>query len=374
MPLARIALVLFVLLGLALPAGAGAARKPPKGFYGVAYSPPGAPMPYATAAQDFALMKRAGVESARVDFPWFVIEPARGVYRFDLLDPMVAQAAANGIRLLPVLSTTPKWASPRPNGADFGHWAPADLSLYGNYASALIGRYGPAGSFWAENPTLPRVPIRTWQLWNEPSASYFWATPNYRSSYPALVRVAYDAIKAADPGSTVVLAGLASFRRANGRVDTSWADLAAFYRNGLRGHYDVLAVHPFSANLARIIKTVRLSRRVLKRNREGRKPIWVTELSWSSPPRQVPNRQRVGIEVSPRRQRALLTQAYKRFRRDRSLRVTAAYWYEWSTPYSVRRCSTSPTSFEFTGLIRTPCGGTSLSRTPLFRTYRRVAR
>ena len=208
------------------------------------------------------------------------------------------------------------------------------------------------GQLWAENPSLPRQPIRTWQLWNEPSASYFWATPNYARSYPALVRVAYDAIKSADPGATVVLGGLATFRKANGRITTSWADLAAFDRNGLRGHYDVLAVHPFAANLQRILKTIRLNRRVLKRNREGRKPIWVTELSWSSSPRQVPKSQRVGIEVSPRRQRALLTQAYKRLRRDRSLGVTAAYWYEWSSPYSVRRCGTSPTSFEFAGVVR----------------------
>ena len=286
---------------------------------------------------------------------------------------MVAQAAANRIQLLPVVNATPKWASPRPD-ADFTHWAPTDLSLFGGFASALIRRYGPQGSFWAENPSLPRQPIRTWQLWNEPSASYFWATPNYARSYPALVRVAYDAIKSADPGATVVLGGLATFRKANGRITTSWGDLAAFYRNGLRGHYDVLAVHPFAANLQRILKTIRLNRRVLKRNREGRKPIWVTELSWSSPPRQVPKSQRVGIEVSPRRQRALLTQAYKRLRRDRSLGVTAAYWYEWSSPYSVRRCGTSPTSFEFAGLVRVACGGTSLTPTPLFRAYRRVAR
>jgi polysaccharide biosynthesis protein PslG len=372
----RLALVLAV---LAIPVGAlslapASATAAPRGFYGVVYAPGGLAMPYATVAKDFNLMKRAGIQSARIDFPWFQIEPAAGVYRFDLIDPIVAQAAASRIQVLPVVNATPMWASPQPD-RDFTHWAPTDLNLFANYARALIRRYGPQGTFWAENPALRRQPIRTWQLWNEPSASYFWATPNYPQSYPALVRVAYDAIKQADPGAKVVLAGLASFRKANGRVTTSWGDLAAFYRNGLRGHYDVLALHPFAANLPRLLKTIRLSRRVLKRNREARKPIWITELSWSAPPlSRLPRRQRVGIEVSPRRQRSLLTQAYKRFRADRKLRVARAYWYEWSTAYTVRQCTATPASFEFAGLVRTPCGSTSVKPTALYRTYRRVAR
>lgn len=353
------------------PASASAA---PRGLYGVVYSPPGLALPYATVARDFALMRKAGVQSARADFPWFVIEPARGVYRFDLLDPIVAQAAANRIQLLPVVNATPKWASPRPD-ADFTHWAPDDLSLFAGYAQALIRRYGPQGTFWAEHPSIRKQPIRTWQLWNEPSASYFWATPNYAQSYPALVRVAYDAIKQADSGAKVVLAGLASFRNnATGRVTTSWGDLAAFYRNGLRGHYDVLALNPFGANFPRLLKTIRLNRKVLRRNGDGRKPIWITELSWSAPPKRLPKRQRVGIEVSPRRQRALLSHAYKRFRRDRKLRVTRAFWFEWSTDYKVRQCGSTPASFQFTGLVRTPCAGTSVKPTALYRTYRGVAR
>ena len=32
---------------------------------------------------------------------------------------------------------------------------------------ALVGRYGPAGSLWAERPELPRIPIRAWQVFNE---------------------------------------------------------------------------------------------------------------------------------------------------------------------------------------------------------------
>ncbi len=30
-----------------------------------------------------------------------------------------------------------------------------------------VERYGPEGSFWEENPDLPFLPIRSWEIWNE---------------------------------------------------------------------------------------------------------------------------------------------------------------------------------------------------------------
>ncbi len=54
-----------------------------------------------------------------------------------------------------------------------------------------------------------------------------------------LLGAAYSAVKAADPGATVVTAGLPNF---------SWKDLETLYRAGLRakGHFDAVAVHPFT--------------------------------------------------------------------------------------------------------------------------------
>ena len=44
---------------------------------------------------------------------------------------------------------------------------PANPQTYVDYLNALIGRYGPNGDFWKQNPTLPKVPIREWQIYNE---------------------------------------------------------------------------------------------------------------------------------------------------------------------------------------------------------------
>jgi polysaccharide biosynthesis protein PslG len=367
-----LALALAAVLLLALPAASHAGRKAPRHFFGVVYAPPGSPPPFPSSFRDFELMDRAGVQAIRADFAWFAMEPNQGDIRFQMTDATVALAAANGMDVLPIVNSTPRWASPQQSG-NYSIWPPRDYELYANFLRALIARYGPAGSFWAERPDLPRRPIRNWQIWNEPAADYFWAAPGYKRDYPRLLRTAYRAIKQADPGAKVVLSGLASFIERSGRTTTSWGDLAAFYRNGLRGNYDVLALHPFSKTLAGTIKTIRKNRAVLRRFREPRKPIWLTELSWPAPGSAVPKRRRLGIEVSQRQQRKLMTAAFRRFRRDRRLGVQRAYWYNWSSTYSARDCLGRAPTFQFVGLVKTPCGGSTVQPTALFRTFSRVA-
>ena len=211
-PVARVALAIAVVSAALLSsAGTVAAKRLPYGFSGVVYSGPGYAPPYPGIASDFARMRRAGVESVRLDVQWQLVEPERGVLRFDLLDPMVRASAQHRMDLLPMVWTTPRWASQQPDRRDFSNWSPTNLSDYGAFLQQLIHRYGPRGDFWREHPRLPKRPIRAWQIWNEPSAGYWWATPDYRSSYVALLKAAYPAVHAADPRVKVVMAGLASF-------------------------------------------------------------------------------------------------------------------------------------------------------------------
>ena len=54
----------------------------------------------------------------------------------------------------------------------------------------------------------PRNPIRSWQIWNEPNLTRYWNVAPWAPSYVALLKRADKALKAADPGSKTVLAGL----------------------------------------------------------------------------------------------------------------------------------------------------------------------
>ena len=248
-------------------------------------------------------MRRAGVESVRLDVPWSLVEPERGVLRFDLLDPMVQASAQHRMDLLPMVWTTPRWASQQPDRRDFAIWSPANASDYAAFLQQLIHRYGPRGSFWREHPRLPKRPIRAWQISNKPSARYWWETPDYRTSYVALLKAAYPAVHAADRRAKVVMAGLASFLSpTSGKTTTNWEDVRAFYRNGVRRYFDVAAVHAFSYRVKDVIRTVEKFRAVMRHNGDRRKPIYTTEVSWPALNPRLPSSRHLGFEVSPRGQ------------------------------------------------------------------------
>src|SRR5437762_133142 len=79
-----------------------------------------------------------------------------------------------------------------------------DVAAYAAYCAALVRRYGPAGTFWAEHPSTPRLVIRAWQIWNEPNLPVYWTTQPFATGYVRLLKAARKAIKAVDRGSTIV--------------------------------------------------------------------------------------------------------------------------------------------------------------------------
>ena len=82
---------------------------------------------------------------------------------------------------------TPGWAARRPGDLAA---PPARPGAAQAFAAALVARYGPRGTFWAEHPDLPRLPIRAWQVFNEPNHTGFWSEPPYAPTYVAALRAA----------------------------------------------------------------------------------------------------------------------------------------------------------------------------------------
>ena len=46
--------------------------------------------------------------------------------------------------------------------------------------------------------------------------------------------------------------------------------------------FDVVAIHPYSPRVKSTLQAVRLTRRVMAKYRDARKPLWITELGWSA--------------------------------------------------------------------------------------------
>ena len=327
----RHALLAALLVALCLPAGA-AARVPRDVFGGMANGPLDEPS-FALDAESSA-MRSAGVQSERIEIAWDLVAAQKGQYDFALTDRKVLAAARARIDVLALIVRSPAWASRHP-GQPFS--SPRDPGDYAAFAQALVARYGPKGSLWAEHPEVAARPVRAWQVWNEPNLAVYWTEQPFMRGYARLLNAADAAIKQADPGSTVVMAGLANF---------SWRDLERlFAKGGAKLHFDVAAVHPFSGRPSNAVKIVRLNREALDRHGAKRKPIWLTELTWSSAKGHKKNLTK-DWETTEAGQAVRLGEAYALFvKARRALRLERIYWYTWVT---VDR--DSPNSFDYSGL------------------------
>jgi hypothetical protein len=200
----------------------------------------------------------------RVLIPWNLIETAKGRYDWGQTDVVINAAAAHNLRVLGVIAFTPDWA--KAPGTFYS--APPDAaSDYADFAGAVARRYGGQ--------------VSSWQLWNEPNLPMFFGfTPHNAPKYTELVKAAYPAIKAVQPNSTVVLAGLS---RLPGD-ESPPAFLASVYAAGGKGSFDAAAAHPYvfpsgvAANPEGGWSDVGAMRGVMVANGDGGKKIWMTEL------------------------------------------------------------------------------------------------
>ena len=303
-----------LLAGLALPAAAGAApRTVPQGWLGVTVDGPVAP----GDDGEWDRMPSAGVESVRVAFRWSQLHPVEGApFDFAVTDAVVAAAAARGLRVLPVVQEPPAWAAVHPGDPAS---PPRDPEAVRAVFSALVDRYGPQGRFWQERPDLPRLPIRAWQVFNEPSMTRFWSEQPFAARYVATLRGAADGVRSADPGAKVILAGLTNF---------SWKDLKRLYAAGAGGLFDAVAVHPYSRKPIYVLRIIRNVRRTMDRAGDRSVPIWLTEFSWAGAKGLADEHDL--FDATPRQQaRRLDTFMRLLTAARRELKIARAYWYTW---------------------------------------------
>jgi hypothetical protein len=329
---------LLVLAALAIPSAAGAAL--PTGFWGVVANQ--AP----TGAQAQTL-KRGGVESLRVPIDWAAVQSAPGAEPdWSSVDPVVRGAAEAGIGVLPFLSSPPQWAVSYEGVG--GARAPVSLPVltaaqragWREFLRLAVFRYGPGGSFWAENPLLPAQPIRVWQVWNEENFKYFAARPS-PSQYGKLVVESFRDLRSADPGARIVLGGLfirpkgAAAKPAAGRIKRAYfaADfLERMYRAtpGVRGKFIAVALHPYSKGYRELTPEIEEVRAALKKSRDPGRALWLTELGWSSGKPNASNGHNQ-FEKGVPGQAQELTGAFKLLRANAaSWRVKRVYWFSFT--------------------------------------------
>lgn len=289
------AVMLVIGLGAAAPS-ASAARAPasavPFGFVGMDVDQPVWPNPGIDFSQQLDVMVASGVDSLRAVIDWSNAQPyatwsqvpadeqSSGQFvdvdgiptDFTEIDALVAEVAEHGMTLLPVIINAPPWDAQNYNGQVS---VPRTPGPYAAFVKALVLRYGPNGSFWRENPQIPKLPVEAWQVWNEPNVWAFWPQgpqPFYRGYVP-LLRATYVAIKQADPRAKVVLAGMPNW---------SWISIRQVIQHGGRNLFDVVDVHPYTRTPQGVIRILGYVRRVLNRYGHSQTPIIAGEISWPS--------------------------------------------------------------------------------------------
>ena len=349
----RLAVVVAALAALLVAAPADA-RSVPRGWLGVQadgpLTEPGNPF-----MGEWDLMASSGVETVRVAFDWREAQPAEGgPISFAATDAVVAAAAARRLRVLPVVHRTPDWAAASAGGGAAA--TPKGTASYTAYLQALVGRYGPSGSLWAEQPGLPRMAIRDWQIWNEPNLTRYWSAQPFAKSYVRLLKASRRALRAADPGSRTILAGL---------PNESWIALRKVYKAGGRRAFDAVALHPYTGKPRNVIKLIEFARREMRKYGDKRKPVWLTELSW--PASKGKTAGAPGFVTTEQGQASRLKQALKLLTGARKrLRIERVVWYTWISREG------SQNSFDWSGLRRVR--GDQVVTAPSFSVYRAAAR
>jgi polysaccharide biosynthesis protein PslG len=261
-----------------------------------------------------------GVRLIRQVFDWSGIEKSPGHYDFDLYDTFVRDAAAKGIAVLPVLHNPPPFywrgSSQRP-------WCPPrQLSTMAEFARAAVRRYGPNGSLWRENPGAPSVPIRSWQIWNEPNLGIYWCNrPNARE-YASMLRVVGKGIKSEDSGANIVTAGLPDSKLKSAMPLDKF--ISGLYKARGKRYFDTLAVNGYATNNAQLSELLHRVRRHMNRKRDSRAGIWITEIGWGDG--GPPHRYNVGSAG----QAARIANSFRLFGKlGRKLRLRGVVYYSW---------------------------------------------
>ncbi|MDX1521970.1 MAG: DPP IV N-terminal domain-containing protein [Anaerolineae bacterium] len=218
------------------------------------------------------LVNDMGFDWAKGFVNWGTVETEPGEFRWVDPDNIVKAFGDQQVNILMRVHGTPPWA--RPADSHYSH-PPRDLDDFANFLTALATRY--------------KGQVAAYEIWNEPNLSYEWGylVPD-PVAYTEMLKVAYAAIKKADPEALVISGGLATTGDGS---DDSYGDLAfleAMYQAGAKGHFDAFGSHPYAYGLppdqthpgGLALDRVMQQHELMQAHGDGRTPIWITEIGW----------------------------------------------------------------------------------------------
>lgn len=329
--------------GAALFASTASAGPPHREFVGVqAYGEP--------TVVEWDRVRNANLRTFRMQLDWASVERdrptgcnehacERHVYDWRRYDRMFTHAAQRGIRILPYLLGSPRWATPDPRWPpvryrrDYANWK---RQAFYDFAKAAARRYGVRGDMWRLNSSLPEIPARDWQVWNEPNLPNFWwldeRGPKVAQEYAALLKSTSAHLRAGDPAARVVTAGMTSSLYSS--LPPGGFLREVFSVSGAASSVDFIGLHPYAPDPDGMVEQVRLARRGVSPTAARALPMWLTEVGWSTGGPLGRYRAPGSTLVERERNQArYLREAYRGlFGTADSLRIRGATWFSLADP------------------------------------------
>lgn len=281
----------FVALVACSPSSAFGAGAGPDPFFGTLFED-NANLTQQQRGLDMDRQAATGLGVIRVQVHWAQIEKSYAkadespVFDWNALDQIVGDAAKRNLRILPVVYDTPVFY--RPSSSPSGVQVPPEKpEMYGRFVGRLAQRYGPNGHFWRCDSSTgvcpqPYLPIKTWQVWNEPNYSAWWKNAPNPDGYLALLKQAYLNIKLADSSAEVVMAGLAPLTGTTRNHTDFRTYLNALYAAGAKPFFDTLAIHAYGTEVEDVADVPKVVRQIADANSDSDKKIWITEYGWAT--------------------------------------------------------------------------------------------
>lgn len=225
---------------------------------------------------------------------WRVMEPENGNYQWGNTDRIVNGLTANGLKPMLSVVKSPEWA--RPSTTDFNvEGPPGDPQEFAEFLAAMAARY--------------KGRVKAYEVWNEQNLHYEWGNePLDPARYMTLLKLAYAAIKTADPEAVVISGALTPTGAPPPWAIDDFQYLEAMYQNGLKEACDAVGAHPSGYNMPpdadwqawsqpglvfqgpvnnrhhswSFKATMEGYRNIMLKYDDGGKTIWATEFGWAS--------------------------------------------------------------------------------------------
>lgn len=245
------------------------------------------------AALSLEAVQELGLGWAKQQVQWEYFEPTNRDYQWGELDALVAAADTAGIKLLWSVVNAPEWSR---SGQDLaGAGPPNDPQDLADFLGKVAERY--CGSN-----------VGAIEVWDEQNVPFKWGNMTIDpAAYMRLLKPAYERIKSACPGMTVVAGGLSPTSASSSQAIDDVLYLEGMYQNGLKDYSDAIGIHLPTYNWPPDAKwetyedpsayfrgpfqhrdpswsfrgTAEEYRRVMETHGDDARPVWVTQFGWA---------------------------------------------------------------------------------------------